>query len=198
MVKSNLEIGWTPKPGRYQCVIPDGKVHLDVFLADGDRTRPETVSLENGEEVELFEAELRILRKSEILKLGFLAPLTYFKRGAKGFERNDDGKIIEIPATEDADNPNLISDDYIYVRIQSFKNVDEFKNHINKITSQVTLTRFYRACEALDTSQSYLTAVNNRIVEVSQKAEDERFVGDIDSNRQNLLTPKLDKAKRES
>ena len=47
-------IKWMPKEGLYQCVIPDGAVHIDLFI-DGRSATP--VVLKAGDEVELYERE---------------------------------------------------------------------------------------------------------------------------------------------
>lgn len=176
-------INWTPKQGVYQCVLPAGQVHIDLYV---DGRTPQAVSLSNGEEVELFAREIRTLKRSEILREGYLAPLTFFEEG-------EDGKVKEVEATEDPDNANVISDNHIYVKVQGFKSADDLSEHLQRITSILTANRFRQACVTLDTPQSYLTTVDNRIEELNKVSEDQMYAGPVDDKRKDFLTEKVKK-----
>ena len=101
---------WIPKPGIYQSVLTDGDIHIDVFI-EGRAAEP--VAVKPGQEIELYERELRPLRRSEILQMGLMAPLRYF-------EKDEEGKQVEVEAEMDCGNPNVISDDNILLKVQQF------------------------------------------------------------------------------
>jgi len=174
------QMKWEPKAGLYQCVIPNGKVHIDIFI---DGRNPETRALDPRDEVELYERELRGLKRSEILIMGYLAPLFYFEKDSKGKEPR------KVEATEDPDNPNVINDDLIYVKVQGFADAKEFTVHLNKINSILTVSRYKSACELLDKPQSYLLAANNRIEELNKTEMNQMYAGPIDAKRADFLTP---------
>ena len=177
------KIKWMPKEGLYQCVIPDGVVHIDLFV-DGRSATP--VKLTSGDEVELYERELRILKKSEILYMGYLAPITYYVK-------DENGESKEIDASEDETNPNVINDDLILVKVQGFKDAEEFGKHLKKITSILTVNRFLSACGILDTPRSFITAAEERLKELNIEERNQMYSGDIDPKRKEFLTPKIEK-----
>jgi len=185
----NRKLSWTPKPGRYQCVLPTGSVHIDLYI-DGRVAEPAQLKL--GEEVELHDKELRGLRKSRILTDGILAPIAYFKRDANGYLKDGDGNILEEPATEDSDNPNIISDDFIYEKVQLVDNSGDLLLTIGGVTSELTLARYRRVCEELDCPLSYMGVIDDQIEKVKELMDDSRK-GEIDPRRKELLTEKIKK-----
>ena len=174
---------WVPKPGIYQCVVPSGTIHIDVYL---DGRTPEPLALSFGDEVELWERELRTLRNSRIIQDGFLAPIEYFvskEDGSDGYET--------VEAEEDCGNPNVISDDNIMIKVQSFSDSKKFKDHIDTITSKLTLDRFRSACKQLDTAQSYIDAIDSQMEAVEKLEREDMYAGPIDERRQNFLKGKI-------
>ena len=174
---------WNPKEGLYQTVLPNGVVHIDMFV---DGRTPTPVTLSAGDEVELYERELRILKKSEILYMGYLAPIFYY-------EKDEDGNKIEIEATEDPDNFNVINDNLILVRVQTFKDAVELKDHLDKITSILTANRYLDACELLDTPKSYIDAITSRVQAINEEERSQMYSGNVDGKRKDFLTAKIEK-----
>jgi len=170
---------WAPKPGYYQCVIPNGQVHIDIYI---DGRTPETATLVSGDEIELRERDIRGLRRSEILQKGYLAPLTYF-------EKDEEGNEVQVDATEDDSNPNVISDNFIFIKVQRMMgSAKAFKEHINKIDSFTTLQRFRTACVDLDTPQSFLNTIDDRIQHLQDAETKQLYVGPVDDRRKRFLS----------
>lgn len=182
-MKSVKNLKWVPKEGLYQCVIPNGKVHIDMYI---DGRNPEPITLNPGQEVELYERELRTLKRSEILEMGYLAPLFYY-------EKDKEGNTIQVSADGDPDNPNVINDDAIYMLVQKFKNAEMLIKHISEITSALTISRFKHACTLLDTPQSYLTAIDERLQEIADVDTKQMYSGRVSAQRKSLLTAKIER-----
>lgn len=177
---------WFPKPGRYKSVLPNGKLHLDVFI---DGREPHPVSLLPEEEVELYDKEIRILRKSEMMIYGYLAPVVYFEEG-------ENGKVKEVVAIEDEKNPNVISDEGIILKIQSFNNSESFKEYLKTLTSNITVYRYMEVAKLLDTPQSFVKEIENRMEEIREEEHKQIFVGNpdtVDPRRKQFLTEKVGK-----
>ena len=188
--KLGRRVSWVPRPGLYQCVLPAGTVHIDMFPAAGEQVTP--VSLKFGDDIELHEKELRLLRTSEILLDGLLAPIAYFKCKPNGeYVRTAEGAIIKEDAFEDKDHPNLISDDNIFIKIQTMDNDTVFAVEIGGVTSEVTLNRYKKACEDLDTPLSYIKAIDEQLARIAKLEEEKRFDGEPEGARKSLLTERI-------
>lgn len=180
MIKINKRVvNWTPREGIYQCVLPKGTVHITLY-PEGNTAIPTALTF--GMEVELRNKEIRILKRSGILIDGILTPLRYF-------EKNEKGKEIEVDAGEDPLNPNLVSEGALYTKVQEMTNAVEFKELLDRITSELTIKRYGDACNLLDTPQSYTKAVEDRLFEL--KSEKEENPETINEQRKKFLTPKI-------
>lgn len=183
-MNSTKFLSWFPRPGRYKSVLPNGKLHVDVYI---DGREPQPVTLLPEEEVELYDKEIRAHRKSEILVYGYLAPVVYF-------DKDSDGNEIEVPAIEDEKNPNVISDDGLFLKLQSYTNADQFYSYLRTITSNITVYRYLYVAKLLDTPQSFVDKINQRLAEIEDEEHKQIFVGDpnkVDERRKRFLEEKI-------
>lgn len=175
---------WMPKPGIYQSVLPGGKLHIDTFPIDRN---VEVVTLVKGQEVELRTKELRALKQSELLRLGYLAPIYHF-------EKDEEGNEIEVEVLEDDPiNPNVVSDRAILLALQNVGSSDDFKKKVQTISSELTLVRYQKACHDLDTPSSYIKHINDRLKELEAQKAAEMRTGIVSDERRRLLTEKIHK-----
>lgn len=184
--KKDLPITWSPQYGLYENVLPAGPIFVSVYV---DGRNAEAVKLYPGEQVELYDKEMRELKKSPIMLFGYLAPIHYAKKN------NQDEWIIdeESYAGEDPVNPNVIATNHIHVRSQEFEDIEQVKEHLNKLDSYVTLERFRVAFMDLDTPNSWIHAIDERAAEISEQNIKQRFVGMPSEVRKRFLTPQSEK-----
>lgn len=179
-------LNWSPVIGRYRKVIP-GNVSIDLYL-DGRVAEAHTLSTV-GQEVELFQKEVRALKRSKILTHGWLIPVQEFILDEKGDVEK------EVDFFEDVMNPNVVSDEAIAKKVKGFKSVKTLTDYIDRIDSLTTLERIYAEAVKQDLRQSYIREIETRI----EKIRHEEVFGyyeqkmPIDERRQSLLTPKLKK-----